>query len=63
VTTEQMADLGRGMMAAARSITRRTGVSFTPMIWYEVSSAPIQWVTLMMSLPAMPGKKYLLPPE
>ena len=51
------------MKAAARSITWRTGVSLVPIISYEVISAPSQWVKLMMSAPAMPGKKYLLPPE
>ena len=50
------------MKLAARSITRRTGVSAVPMISYDVISAPSQCVKSMMSAPAMPGKKYLLPP-
>ena len=42
----------------------RTGVmSVVPMISAEVMSAPIQCETSMMSWPATPGKKYLLPPE
>jgi len=51
------------MKEAARSIIRRTGVSVVPIMPRLVSSAPTQWVTSMISGPATPGTKYLLPPE
>ena len=56
-------NLGVGIISAARSIIRRMGVSGVPMVCMLVSRAPIQWVTLIISGAAMPGKKYLLPPE
>ena len=34
-----------------------------PMIRLLVIKAPNQWVKLIISVPAMPGKKYLFPPE
>ena len=55
--------LGVWIMAAAVSIIRRMGVSAVPMVATLVNIAPIQWVTLIISAPEMPGKKYLLPPE
>ena len=56
-------DFGRSIIPAARSITARTGVYPEPMIRLLVIKAPDQWVKLIISAPAMPGKKYLFPPE
>ena len=61
--TMAMSELGVGMKDAARLMSRRMGVSATPMISLLVSSAPSQWVTSMTSWPDTPGTKYLLPPE
>ena len=63
VTTSAKHAVGTVTIAAARSITARTGVYPEPMISKLVMSAPSQCVKLMTSAPAMPGKKYLLPPE
>jgi hypothetical protein len=53
-----------GTSAAPSLISARTGVTaVVPMISAEVISAPIQRETSMISWPATPGKKYLLPPE
>ena len=53
-----------GTSAAASSISARTGVMpRVPMISALVISAPSQCERSMISWPATPGKKYLLPPE
>jgi hypothetical protein len=58
-----MRDMGRSSRLAARSITARTAVAFVPITSKLVMSAPSQWVKLMISAPAMPGNRYLVPPE
>ena len=55
--------MGRVTSAAARSMMHRTGLSLIPMVCMLVTSAPNQWVKLIISGPAMPGKRYLAPPE
>src|SRR5262249_19688864 len=52
-----------GTSSAARWITRRTGVSRTPIVAMLVQSAPSQCVKSMISAPAMPGNMYFAPPE
>src|SRR2546425_1703917 len=47
------------LFRSPRWITRRTGVSLTPMVRMLVTSAPNQCVKLIMSGPAIPGKRYL----
>jgi len=64
LATTQMASFWLGISAAASLISARTGVMpRVPMISALVMRAPTQWVRSMISCPAMPGKKYLLPPE
>ena len=63
VTTRLRQVTGRSTNAAARSMTARTGVYPDPMISRLVSRAPSQCVKSMMSCPAIPGQKYLVPPE
>ena len=53
-----------GISAAASSMSARTGVMpRVPMMSALVISAPSQCERSMISWPATPGKKYLLPPE
>ena len=63
VTTGASSDCGRSSRRAARSITARTGVSRVPITAWLVISAPSQCVKWMISGPAMPGNRYLVPPE
>ena len=51
------------MRARAAWITRRTGVSFRPMMRAQVMTAPSQWKKWSSSPPETPGKRYLAPPE
>jgi hypothetical protein len=59
----QQPSLGVGTMFAARSTTRRTGVCALPMMATLVISAPSQWNMSMIRCPAIPGNRYLSPPE
>ena len=62
--TTQSARVSAGISAAASSISARTGVMpRVPMMSALVISAPSQCERSMISWPATPGKKYLLPPE
>ena len=62
--TTQSASVSAGISAAASSISARTGVMpRVPMMSALVISAPSQCERSMISWPATPGKKYLLPPE
>ena len=64
LTTRHSACRSLGIIAAASSISARTGVTpGVPMISTLEISAPSQWERSMTSGPATPGKKYLLPPE
>src|SRR5262245_51841139 len=62
-TTMQKQCFEIGTSDPARSTTRRTGVHLLPMTLGFVMTAPSQWKKLRIRGPAMPGNKYLFPPE